>query len=139
MDGVPQMEGDSSPGSSTDSNPELDALREEAAGYQTVMPGFGVETGPEPRAAAECPLDDTVLAYLATLIFDRLAVTNGAHWKLSQDEEKHLVTVTKPVIAKYFPAVMSKYGVELTFVVGVGMIVGGKYMRGQSEGIRKEA
>lgn len=123
-----------------ESNPEMDALREEAGGYQTAMPGMGFETGPEPGpGSAACPVDDTLIAYVYGLIFNRLAATRGAHWALTPEEEKHLVVISKPLIAKYFPAAMNKYGAEIAFVAGAGMIVAGKIMKEPNEGVRKEA
>lgn len=118
----------------------MDALREEAAGYQTVMPGMGFETGPEPGpGSAACPIDDALIAYVYALIFNRLAATRGAHWALTPEEEKHLVIMSKPVLAKYLPAVMSRYTVELSLLGAVVLICAGKVMKEQNEGVREEA
>lgn len=128
----------SSVGSSTESNPELDALREEAA--QTAGEGKEATPRAEPRATAGFPVDDALIGRVWALIFDKVSFSAGSHWKLSSEEETQLGAMTKPVLEKYMPAVMSRYGEELCLAASVAMIVAGKMVKGSAnEGIRKEA
>lgn len=136
------MEGGSSPGSGTDSNPELEALREAAAGYEPLGAGVGVSDpwGPRAESGAAFPVDDALIGKVWALVFDRVAVGAGSHWKLTDEEEKQLGLMTKPVLAKYMPAVMSRYGEELCLLATAGMIIAGKMVKGQNvESVGKEA
>ncbi|MBZ0219080.1 MAG: hypothetical protein K8I01_01405 [Candidatus Methylomirabilis sp.] len=102
------MEGGFSPSSGTDVNPELEALREEAAGYEPLGAGVGIsDPGPRAESGAAFPVDDALIGKVWALVFDRVAVGAGSHWKLTDEEEKQIGLMTKPVLAKYMPAVMS--------------------------------
>lgn len=100
-------------------NPELDDLKAEAAGYEPIGAGVGVET----KGPSAAPSNPELLKVVWKLAFDTIAKRAGDHWKLSDDELTNLSAAAQPVVDKYVPAVLDKYGAEIVLAYTVAMIV----------------
>ena len=106
-------------------DPEIEGLRAEAeaeaAGDEYVPLGAGV--GVSNKGPSAAPSDAGFLKGVFKMTFDAIAKRAGDHWKLSEDELSNLSEAAAPVINRYVPAVLDKYGAEIMLAYTVGMIV----------------
>lgn len=74
-------------------------------------------------ATAEVPTSPEFMGAMFRMIFGTVAMRGGAHWALNDAEAKQLGESSAPIIDKYMPAFLSKYGAELAFAWTFGMVV----------------
>lgn len=107
----------------TAGNKELSILMGEAE---------AAEAGPLGGAGSPPPVktDPRLLSNIWRMMFSTVAARMGAHWKLSDEEAAQLGELTVPIVDKYVPKVLDKYGAELVLgwslvnIISARMVVG---------------
>lgn len=113
----------------TTGNPDsLADLRAEAQ-------GDGGEATPEPeRGAPEMPpTDPRLLTTFWRVQFGIIARRAGEHWRLTDDEAAQLGELSVPVVDKWLPAVMTKFGAELMLAGALVMVAVDKMGKGHAK------
>lgn len=118
-------------------DPDMEAFQAEAEGYQPIGAGFGA-SDPGPKAASSAPTNTAFLVMGWKMIFRTVARRGGAHWLLSEEEARQLGEASGPVVDKYLPSILNKYGAEIMLAWTVTMVViprigGGSGSEGQEE------
>jgi len=87
----------------------LEDLEREAQGPAKTATAFGFEADQ--------------LAGIWKTVFSVFARNQGDHWNLTDSEARNLGLMTAPLIDKYLPVVMTRYGAELALASSLTMIV----------------
>ncbi len=105
----------------TKTDPDMEAFRAEA---EKAEPPASESVGAQAEAApTEGPTSPEFMGAMFKMIFGTLAMRGGAHWVLKEAEAKQLGEAAAPIVDKYMPAFLNKYGAELAFAWTFGMVV----------------
>lgn len=102
----------------------LNELEQEARRAEAGAQMFEAVQEPEPEQAAPAyTMEAAQYAAIWRVGFGIIARRAGEHWALTETEAQQLGELTAPVVAKWVPAVMMKYGAEITLASSVVFIV----------------
>lgn len=99
------------------SNKALDALEED---FATGDEGRGrCNAGPVETQVPMFTLDPVMLATFWKILFSVPARSQGEHWNLTDSEAAQLGALSVPLVEKWMPRALEKYGAEMILASGL--------------------
>ncbi len=107
---------------------DLKDLKAEALGDDGGQPASGVE-----KENPAYPTDPRLLATFWKVQFRIIARRAGDHWQLSDEEAAQLGELSVPVVDKWLPAVMTKFGAEFMLAGALIMVAVDRIGKGNAK------